>query len=404
MNASHPETDWRAVLAAAFCGVAVAMNVGKVPIAMEQLRGEFGLSLVAAGWISSMINLIAVTSALLFGLFGDRVGALRLCLAGLVISLLGGLGALFAASEWALLLSRFAEGAGMVSVAVSAPALLSAASSPHDRRFALGIWSSYLPAGVGLVMLLAPLVVPLGSWRGLWLLTLGMLLLATVALWRSRPAYHIAAPGGHDPHPVVAARQALGQPEPWLLASAMTSWTLQHYALIIWLPTFLREQRDLAAPTVALLSCLMVLANVPGNLLGGSLLQRHFHRGNLIVAANVVTGLCSLGIFLDALPDLVRYALCVLLSFTGGLVPASVLSSSASYARTSKQIGTLQGLYMQFGNIGPFIGPPLIAMLVAASGRWHDAMYITGGAALGGIALGLLIRKREMKAAGATRA
>jgi MFS family permease len=396
---AYPETDWRAVLAAAFCGVAVAMNVGKVPIAMEQLRGEFGLSLVAAGWISSMINMIGVSAALLFGLFGDRVGALRMCFIGLGISVLGGLGALFASGEWALLLSRFAEGAGMVSVAVSAPALLSAASSPHDRRFALGIWSAYLPAGVGMVMLLASLAVPLGGWRGLWLLTLGMLLLAAGAVYRSRPAYRIAAPGGRHPHPVAAAREALSQAEPWLLATAMTSWTMQHYALIIWLPTFLKEQRDLSAPAVALLSCLMVLANVPGNLLGGSLLQRHFHRGNLIVCANIVTGLCSLGIFLDALPDLARYALCLLLSFTGGLVPASVLSSSASYARTPKQIGTLQGLYMQFGNIGPFIGPPLIAMLVAASGRWHDAMYITGGAALCGIGLGLLIRKREMKAA-----
>ena len=166
----------------------------------------------------------------------------------------------------------------------------------------------------------------------------------------------------------------------------------------------MHEQRNLAAPLVALLSCLMVLANVPGNLIGGMLLQRHVHRGNLIVGANLVTGLCSLGIFFDALPDLLRYALCVLLSFIGGLVPASVLSSSASYARTPRQIGTLQGLYMQFGNIGPFIGPPLIAVLVAASGRWHDAMYVTGGAALGGIALGLLIRKREMKAAGQAKA
>ena len=228
MNASLPRTDWRAVLAAAFCGVAVAMSVGKVPIAMAQLRGEFGLSLVAAGWISSMVNLIGVSAALFFGLFGDRVGALRMCIAGLAISLLGGLGALFAAGEWALLLSRFAEGAGMVSVAVSAPALLSAASSPHDRRFALGIWSGYLPAGVGIVMLLAPLVMPFGGWRGLWLLTLGMLLLATAALWRSRPAYRIAGPGGRDPHPLAAAREALAQPEPWLLAAAMTSWTLQH--------------------------------------------------------------------------------------------------------------------------------------------------------------------------------
>ncbi|MBZ0125988.1 MAG: MFS transporter, partial [Rhodocyclaceae bacterium] len=186
----------------------------------------------------------------------------------------------------------------------------------------------------------------------------------------------------------------------WLLAAAITCWTLQHYALIICLPTFLREQRDLASPLVALLSCLMVLANVPGNLIGGSLLQRHFHRGNLIAGANLATGLCGLGIFAEALPDLARYALCLLLSFIGGLVPASVLSSSASYARTPRQIGTLQGLYMQFGNIGPFIGPPLIAMLVAASGRWTDAMFVTGSAALGGIALGLLIRRRETKAAG----
>ena len=42
-------TDWRAVLAAAACGVAVAFNVGKVPIGMTELRAEFGLSLVAAG-------------------------------------------------------------------------------------------------------------------------------------------------------------------------------------------------------------------------------------------------------------------------------------------------------------------------------------------------------------------
>lgn len=399
MNASPSRTDWRAVLAAAFCGVAVAMNVGKVPIAMEQLRGEFGLSLVAAGWISSMVNLIGVTAALLFGLFGDRIGAQRMCFAGLAIGLLGGLGALFADGERALLLSRFAEGAGMVCVAVSAPALLSAASSPHDRRFALGIWSGYLPAGVGMVMLLAPLVMPLGGWRGLWLLTLGMLLLATAALWRSRPAYRVAAPAGRHPHPLAAAREALAQTEPWLLAAAMTCWTLQHYALIIWLPTYLREQRDLAAPLVALLSCLMVLANVPGNLIGGSLLQRHVPRGNLIVGANLAAGLCGLGVFAETLPDLLRYGLCLLLSFIGGVVPASVLSSSASYARTPKQIGTLQGLYMQFGNIGPFIGPPLIAMLVAASGRWSDAMFVTGSAALAGIALGLIIRKREMAAA-----
>jgi MFS family permease len=384
-------------MATVLCGVAVAMNVGKVPIALAELRTEFGLSLVAAGWVSSMINMLGVTTALLFGLLGDRIGPLRMCLGGLLVSALGGVAALFAGSEAMMLVSRFAEGAGVVAVAVSAPALLSAACNPLDRRFALGIWSGYLPAGVGLVMLLAPLLMPLGGWRSLWLLTLAAILLATLAVFRARPAYRLPPASEPEPHPFAVAREALSQAEPWLLAFAMAAWTLQHYALIIWLPTYLLEQRNMAPVPVALLTCLMVLVNVPGNLLGGSLLHRNFHRGNLIAFASLVTGLSGIGIFLDGLPDLLRYALCLLLSFVGGLIPASVLSASASFARTPKQIGTLQGLFIQCGQIGPFVGPPLIALLVTASGLWRDALLVTGSAALSGILLGLLIRRGERR-------
>lgn len=395
--ATRTETDWKAVLAAALCGLAVAVNVGKVPIAMTELRAEFGLSLVAAGWMSSMINAIGVSIAILFGVLGDRLGAQRLCYGGLAISLCGGIAGLLAPNESTLLVSRFLEGAGMVSVAVSAPALLSSAAAPTDRRFALGIWSGYLPAGVGLVMLLAPLVMPLGGWRGLWITSLLILTVALLAVHALRQAYRMPLRNVTDSHPLIAAKDALAQPAPWLLAFAMGSWTVQHYALIIWLPTFLNEQRDIGLLAASLLTCMMVLANVPGNLIGGSLLQRNFRCGDLIAGASLLTGLASVGIFLDGLPDLLRYALCVLLSFVGGVIPASVLSSSANYARTPRQIGTLQGLYIQVGNFGPFFGVPAIAAVVAASGQWRDALWITGGAALFGVTMGLAIRRYESR-------
>jgi MFS transporter, CP family, cyanate transporter len=386
-------TDWRAVLAAAFCGIAVAVNVGKMPVAMAALRAEFGLSLVAAGWVSSMINTLAVSLAIGFGLLGDRVGALRLCYGGLGISIAGGVLGLLAASDTLLLWSRLLEGAGVVAVAVSAPALLTSATVPTDRRFALGIWSGYLPGGVGLVMLLAPLLMPLGGWQALWLFAIAVLALAVVGIRRSQAAYDLP-PRGATESPWATARAALSRGTPWLLAFAMACWTVQHYALIIWLPTFLKEQRDLGLFAASLLSCLMVLVNVPGNLLGGSLLQRGFKRGNLIAAANVVTGLSAVGIFLDVLPDALRYLLCLLLSFSGGLIPASVLSASAQLANSPRQIGTLQGLFMQVGNLGPFVGPPLIATLVASSGRWSDALWVPGSAALIGLMLGLALRRQ----------
>jgi len=389
------QTDWRAVLAATFCGVAVAVSIGKVPIAMPQLRAEFGLSLVAAGWVASMINMLGVTTGLVFGMLGDRVGALRMCFFGLAFCAIGGLAAVFADKEMLLLLSRFLEGAGVLCVAVSAPALLSAASIPNDRRFALGIWSSYLPAGVGLIMLLAPLVTPAGGWRGLWWVAIGFALVAGLTLFLCRAAYRLPAPVHADAHAFVAARDALAQPAPWLLALAMASFTVQHYALIIWLPTILKEQRELSPLAVSLLSCLMVLVSVPGTVLGGHLLQRHFRRSNLIAGASLVTGLSGACIFLDLFPDLVRYAFCLVLSFIGALIPAAVLSASATFARTPKQISTLQGLFTQFSNLGPFFGPPIIAMLVSASGSWRDALWVTGSAALIGVALGLRLRAYE---------
>ena len=57
-----PRTHWPAVLAASLGGVAVGMNVGKVPLALPTLRDELGLSLVQAGWVSSML-----TTLVLFG-------------------------------------------------------------------------------------------------------------------------------------------------------------------------------------------------------------------------------------------------------------------------------------------------------------------------------------------------
>lgn len=52
---AEPPTHWPALLAAAFGGVASAMNVGKVRPASPVLRAELGLRLVRAGWVSSVL-------------------------------------------------------------------------------------------------------------------------------------------------------------------------------------------------------------------------------------------------------------------------------------------------------------------------------------------------------------
>lgn len=385
-------TAWPAIFAATLCGIAVAMNIGKLPIALPQLRTEFGLSLTAAGWLAAAFSTLAMLTGVFVGIVADRVGALRFCLLGLAASLVGGLLGLSYPSEGLLLVSRLTEGVGFLAVAVSAPALVSAASAPGQIRLALGIWSCFMPAGASLCVLLAPLLVGGGDWRPLWGLVLAILAAALVALLSQR--HHFARIGTRRYDAAADIRGALRQPVPWLLTLIFAAYALQFFAVVIWLPTFLKEQRLLSAGTIALLTALVIAVNVPGNLVGGTLLHRHVNRGRLIASASLAMGLAGLGIFSEALPDPLRYLCCLLLTGAGGLIPVAVLSSSAVLAERPQQIGTLQGLYLQGSNLGQFAGIPLVAAIVAANGgRWQSALIVTASASAICVVLGLLVAR-----------
>jgi MFS transporter, CP family, cyanate transporter len=395
-------THWPGVLAVVAAGLAIALNVGKVPVALPALRSELGLSLVQAGWVSSMLTTVAVFSAAIVGMWVGRIGALRMVLGGLLVCAAASLLPVLAPAGWAVLIgSRFLEGFGFMIVAVTCPALITAASGHDQRRFALGLWSSYMPAGASIAMASAPFLLPMTGWRGLWVLTSVGLLMAAAALWvqrahyGSRPAAQPAAPGSF----IGPVRQALGRPLPWLLALGFGVWAIQHFALIVWMPTYLQEQRGVGAGATALLTSLMLVACVPGNLIGGALVQRGVPRGWLLVAAQTLTGLGALIYTTESLPDGLRYAAAVFVSFAGGMIPAAVMASSTVLARTPQQIGTLQGLYLQGAQLGQFVGTPLIAAVVAATAQWRSSLWVSGLASLIGIGLGLASQRLESRLA-----
>ncbi|ENO87964.1 MFS transporter [Thauera linaloolentis 47Lol = DSM 12138] len=388
-------THWLAVAAAVLCGVAVASNVGKVSIMISALREDFGLSLVEAGWLSSAINVLAVSAAVVFGFSADRIGGLRLCLAGIGFGLAGGAASLLAASFPLLLAARVVEGAGYMAVAVSAPILLSAASRPDDRRFVLGVWAAYMPGGIGLVMIAAPLLQGVGGWRAIWWFAIALLAAGGASVWLQRRHYGFPGTSGANEGAFAVVREVMRQPLAWTLGLLFATWALQHFTLIVWLPTFLREQRGLDMAWVAALSCVMVLANVPGNVIGGALLRRGVARGKLLVLGSGLSGLCMYAAFSPGLPDAVRYLACVAVSFVGGLIPSSILSASTVIARTPRQIGTFQGLSMQIANLGQLLGPPLIAALVAGRGSWEAAAALPVGAAALGTVLGMAAWRME---------
>jgi len=390
-------THWPAVWVCIVAGVVAATFVGKLPGALPALSAEFGLSLVSASWVVSMFNTLALATAVFFGFVADRAGALRSCLGGLVALTVGGAGGALATSTEVLLLSRFVEGAGFIAVGVSAPALIASAAVGRDRGLALGIWSAYMPIGFAIALLATPFVIAAAGWRGLWWGTVLAAVVVLASLWRVRSAFPLPPP--HVERTLASLAQALRQPGPWWCALAMCFYTFQWTAVMVWLPTFLVQERSLTLLVATALTTLVVGVNIPGILLGTWLLQRHVPRGKLISAAAVLMGVSGIALFAGGLPDGARFAACLALSFFGGMTPPAVLSSSQVFARTPTQIASLQGLIVQLSNIGQFVGPPAFAMVVSATGDWTATAYLLALAALAALVAGIAVGRVERRMA-----
>jgi predicted MFS family arabinose efflux permease len=390
----QPGTRWPAVAAALFAGVVAAGYVGKLPPALPALKSEFGLSLVAAGWVVSTFNTVALATAVGFGLVADRIGAFRFALAGLALLAVGGVAGAAAPSGAWLIVSRVVEGAGLLAVTVSVTALVFAAAAPGDRKLALGIWSTYMPFGMAVAMAAAPLAIDAIGWRGLWLAVVAATIAAAAALAAQRRNYPPAPPSGRTFGAIVAG---LRQPGPWWNSFVMAFYTAQWSGVMVWLPTFLVQTRGASLGAASLVAAAVVAINVPGNLTGAWLVQRHTPRGLVVCTAAVLMGAFAVGIFAEGAPDWVRLGSCLAFSYASGVIPAVSFAAAQSYARSQSQVASLQGLMMQGSNLGQFLGPPAIAAAVSIGGRWGDAVYVMLAAAALTLVCGVAVARDERR-------
>lgn len=389
---SSSSTHWRGVALVVAAGVVASLQVGKVAIAVPQLRADFGLDLSMVGWLMAMFSLLGVAGAVPVGAWVARAGDRRLVLAGLLAIAAGSTAGALANGVAMLLAGRVVEGLGFVLITIAGPSVLQRMVSPGGKDLAFAIWSCFMPAGIAIALFSGSL---LDGWRGFWLgnaaLAALLALLLLLGVSRSATATASAAPvSWHSMARDAAATAKAGAPA--LIAASFVIYSLQFFALFSFLPVLLIERMGVGMAAAGSLSAVACCVNVAGNLAAGVLLKRGVARWLLAAVASALMGLSAIGIFLPVLGAVPAFLLCLAFSSAGGLLPATLIGTSPIVSPNARLVPMSMGLLMLGSNLGQMIGPVIVGGAVDSMG-WPAAAVIVALAGAMGVLLALGLRR-----------
>lgn len=383
-------------------GVTAALHLGKLPPAIPVLEQALGITLVQAGFLLSLVQLAGMTVGLLVGVFADSLGLRRSMLAGLSVlaaaSALGG----FVQTATALLWLRGLEGVGFLLVVLPAPALVRRLVPPQLLSRRLGLWGCYMGIGTGLALLVAPGIISQIGWQGWWWFVAALTLIVLVGLSLTVPK---------DPGPAAVGstgagtggrwwqrlKRTLSSPGPWLIAVIFAMYSGQWLSVIGFLPS-IYAQAGIGGALLGLLTAIVALINILGNLSAGHLLHRGIPAQRLLYTGFIIMSLGTILAFGPITADwpVLRYLAVLLFSAVGGVIPGALFSLAVRLAPDEDTISTTVGWMQQWSALGQFSGPPVVALLASLAGNWQWTWIITGVLSLVGILLARRIALHEL--------
>jgi MFS family permease len=230
-----PMTDrWRALWVLSAARVAMGFQFQAVGAVAPVLRDELGLGLADIGWLVGIFLLPGVVLALPGGMLSARFGDRRIAIAGMALMTAGGVVSALSTSLPMLEAGRLLGGIGGVLFNVTASRMIADWFVGHEIEWAMSIFVSTWPIGIGLALLslggVADAVSVPAAFAVTAVLAAGSLALIA-ALYRPAPGAAAAAP----------PRLSVLTPREWrLLGFASAAWCTYNVAfalLAAFLPT-----------------------------------------------------------------------------------------------------------------------------------------------------------------------
>ena len=392
------QTQWPIVWVAFGAGIVAATHIGKLPPALPEIRLALDAGLVTGGWIASMISCTGFALGLVAGSLADRLGQRQVLIFGLLAMTAGSLLGAFAQSGEVMLLSRFIEGVGYTSVTITGAGMITHVTAAGDRKWALGIWSSYVPVGFSVMLIAGALVLEAWGWHTLWLISSGITVVWAGIVWKATLGWQRQSGNVAMTSMLNNVTRCLASPGALLAAGCFALYASQHISMMAWLPSYMREVYGSSTLVAAVVPAVVLMFNAIGNWVSAWAMGGGVSIWSLLAVGAIGMGLSQIGIFSAFLPDTARLGFAVLFGIFGGMVPAAALGSVAIYTPSPSQIGTMNGLMVMGTSTGMLFGPPAVAAMRAVMGNWNDVVWLMVLLATVSVILAVLSRRLERRA------
>jgi predicted MFS family arabinose efflux permease len=380
------KTNWPVIIILFSAGLVGAMQFAKMSQVMLPAQAELGFSPLFAGLSVSILGLVGVLLAITVGAIAASLGLAR----SLRFALLGGalvaLAGAYAPEANSFLFSRFLEGVSHLFIVVCAPALMAEAASPKDRPLALALWGCFFGAGFAISSAVAPAIVAYGGWREL--LTahgIAMLVVAfavSAVTWSDKSTAHV-------PHLAGIARkhfEVFTSGAPILLALTFFAYTIQFLATLTFLIIFMKQDLGWSDQSVGTALAVAPLWSLLFTLGSGFLVRAGLGIWTGFTIAFAALAASSIAVFCFPMPySFLLVALAVMMACFG-LLPGLAFANMGNVAPTPERATLAYSAIALFGNLGTFLGTPLLAQM-HTSWSWPGVALVLSLICMAGVGL-----------------
>jgi MFS transporter, CP family, cyanate transporter len=237
----------------------------------------------------------------------------------------------------------------------------------------MGIWAAFMPTGIGLSMIITPLLLELHGWRGLWN-DIGLIMLAWAVI------IYFAFRNHRKKHTVPANSlnfiNSILRIGPLLVVTGFICYSTLYQSLTAFLPTMLVQNYAVAIDKAAHFGAIVVVGNIIGNISAGWLIGRGMAPWKVVTMAFSAMLVCASMVFASMTDPVTKVIAGFLFSAFGGLFPGTAFVLASRFSPSPSHMALMTGLILQGAGIGQTLGPMMVSSVVEYNDNWNYAILV----------------------------